>query len=208
MADDSRTSADQHASPPRGLLPLAGAIALFIVALIAVLVVGRAFRTSVEVPDVSNMSQAQAMSALKEAGLNGAEGSESLLTAYPPDWVVSQSPAPGTRVKAETTVTLSIANPAPDKPAPPPADAPEVAVPNVTGKPWTTATDELQKAGLQAYYVYSNSSPSVPMGNVIRQSPSGGAKAKKGATVTLTVSLSSEPNPELPNGELPPSASQ
>ena len=79
--------------------------------------------------------------------------------------------------KAEdgATVTLTV-SPGPD---------PNVTVPNVAGKSESAATSELKNAGLSVN-VQTQTSSTVPEGNVISQSVTG--TAKKGSAVTIVVS--------------------
>jgi beta-lactam-binding protein with PASTA domain/predicted Ser/Thr protein kinase len=62
----------------------------------------------------------------------------------------------------------------------------EVAVPPVVGQNVQVASAQLRDAGLQADIVRVTSSR--PDGEVLAQSPAGGARADEGSTVTLTVS--------------------
>ncbi|HYV15198.1 MAG TPA: Stk1 family PASTA domain-containing Ser/Thr kinase [Conexibacter sp.] len=59
-------------------------------------------------------------------------------------------------------------------------------VPRVVGQDAQSATAALHAAGFETDLVRTSSSS--PVDQVLRQDPAGGAKAKKGATVTLTVS--------------------
>jgi serine/threonine-protein kinase len=73
------------------------------------------------------------------------------------------------------------------------------AVPNVVGQSQSSATSALQSAG---FNVQATTQPSstVKTGDVISQSPSGGAKATAGSTVTIVVAKKQKPtNPNVPN---------
>jgi len=89
--------------------------------------------------------------------------------------VINSSPQEGNNVPANTLVTLFVST----------GQAP-VAVPNVVGQPQDQAESTLQAKGFHVN-VKSDSTSSLPAGQVISQSPSGGT-ASPGATVTITVS--------------------
>jgi eukaryotic-like serine/threonine-protein kinase len=89
--------------------------------------------------------------------------------------VINSSPQEGNNVPANTLVTLFVSQ----------GQAP-VAVPNVVGQPQDQAESTLQAKGFHVS-VKSDSTSSLPAGQVISQSPSGGT-APPGSTVTITVS--------------------
>lgn len=68
----------------------------------------------------------------------------------------------------------------------------EMEVPNVVGNSKAQASTKMNNAGLGYNFVYSYSN-SVPQGNIINQSISGGSKVAQGTTVTLTVSNGPRP---------------
>jgi len=92
-----------------------------------------------------------------------------------PNVVISSSPQEGNNVPANTLVTLFVSK----------GQAP-VAVPNVVGQQQTQADATLQANGFKVD-VKSDPTSSLPAGQVISQSPSGGT-APPGATVTIVVS--------------------
>jgi eukaryotic-like serine/threonine-protein kinase len=63
----------------------------------------------------------------------------------------------------------------------------QVSVPNVTGESEQAASARLRRVGLSVVPSLS-SSPSVASGRVIRQSPTGGSRANRGASVNIVVS--------------------
>ena len=89
--------------------------------------------------------------------------------------MINSSPQEGNNVPANTLVTLFVSQ----------GQAP-VAVPNVVGQPQDQAETALQAKGFHVS-VKSDSTSSLPAGQVISQSPSGGT-APPGSTVTITVS--------------------
>ena len=68
------------------------------------------------------------------------------------------------------------------------APSPTVIVPNVVGLTQAAATTSLTGAGLVVGTVTMASSPTVPAGNVISQTPGGGTSVAVGSAVNLTVS--------------------
>ena len=68
------------------------------------------------------------------------------------------------------------------------AAVPGVTVPDVVGDSQATATSTLEGAGF-VVDVQSTYSPTVPVGDVASQSPSGGVEAPAGSIVTIYVSL-------------------
>ncbi len=129
-------------------------------------------KEQVKVPDESGKPQADAILDLKNAGLR--YGITQQPSSKPAGTVVTQSPAPGTKVPKSTVVTLTIAV--------------GVAIPDVVGATQLTAKNQLTAAGL---------TPSVdtvivhdPGKNLRVQSQnpaSGGNPVPKGTTVTITV---------------------
>ena len=130
----------------------------------------------VSIPNVVGMTQANATSKLENAGF-----SVNVATSASDDVdkgnVIKQSDT-GTAKKGSTiTITVS-------------SGASSVEVPNVVGKTESDAGSALEKAGFK-YDVQPESSSTVAKGTVIRQSPSSGASAKKGDTITIFVSKGS-----------------
>ena len=127
----------------------------------------------VSIPNVVGMTQANATSKLESAGF-----SVNVTTSASDDVdkgnVIKQSDT-GTAKKGSTiTITVS-------------SGASSVQVPSVVGKTESDAGSTLEKAGFK-YDIQRESSSTVAKGNVIRQSPSSGASAKKGDTITIYVS--------------------
>ena len=70
----------------------------------------------------------------------------------------------------------------------PPAAPATVAVPTVTGQDEPTARAAIEGAGLVVGAVATEASPTVPVGQVIRSDPAGGAQVERGSAVNLAVS--------------------
>ena len=106
------------------------------------------------------------------------------------------------RMGWRSAVDLVVANPEQPASEPVPADAPEIAVPAVVGLIYGDAALKLQDAGFQVRPFYSNTTDK-PQGQVVAQKPKGGSKAQKGTVVEITISVSDQPNAELPGTDAP-----
>jgi beta-lactam-binding protein with PASTA domain len=128
--------------------------------------------TTIDVPDETGQSYDAAASELSNAGFKpqrvDVESNE------PPDTVVDQSPT-GQAAKG-STITLKVSK-----------GPTTTAVPDETGNDVGTAKADLQNAGFHVKVVQQTTTDEAQDGTVLRQSPSGGADAKPGDTVTLTV---------------------
>lgn len=141
---------------------------------------------AVEVPNLKNLKTVDAEKALRDLKLVPAASEPVHSTDVEPGRVVSQDPAPGTKLVEGDTVKYSVS-----------LGEETVSIPTVTGKTSEAASKELTNAGFTVK-VAEDYSSSVPQGKVISQSPSGGAAAAKGAEITITVSKGPE-QAEVPN---------
>ncbi len=134
----------------------------------------------VEVPDVVGMSQAEAEAALTAGGLkftaNQVENEDAETGT-----VLSQNPAAKEKVAKDSNVILEVAK-APD----------EETVPDVAGQNLQNAQAQLRAAGFKIAATKEAPSATVAAGLVISTDPGGGTTAKKGASVTITVSTGVE----------------
>jgi beta-lactam-binding protein with PASTA domain/predicted Ser/Thr protein kinase len=151
------------------------------------------------VPGVSGQSQSSAEAALTSAGLAVGTVIQHSSSTQSPGTVISQSPAGGASVPAGAKVNLTV------------AQAPtEATVPNVVGKSETLAAAALGGAGFAPRAANAPTSEEAKVGVVLKQSPAGGAHARKGATVTITVGvLGTQTGPTTtptttPTGATPP----
>ncbi|MBI5230849.1 MAG: PASTA domain-containing protein [Coriobacteriales bacterium] len=130
------------------------------------------------VPNVVGETEADAKSALEDAGL-----AEKVVSNYnssvPKGQVYSQTPSNGTLVAPGTSVSIHVS-----KGAPP---APEtVTVPNVIGDTQSQATSTLQGLGFK---VSVSQIASGTAGEVVGQAPQADAKEPKRSTVSIVVSV-------------------
>ena len=134
--------------------------------------------SKVDIPNVVGDSESSATSTLQEAGFNVTSTTRESDT-YDKGIVISYSPTGQAEKGSTITITVS-------------SGSKKISVPYVEGDSEQTAVNAIRNAGLSlgsTVYAYSNT---VPMGQVISSSPSGGASVSSGSTVTLTVSLGKE----------------
>lgn len=129
----------------------------------------------VTVPDVEGLRVEQALNELAQAGL------QSDVTRKSSDktqgQVLSQDPAPDTRVRDGRTVQLVVSK-----------GLALVQVPDLTGSTRREAASALEDVKLELGTVTEDSSDSVPPGEVISQSPSAGFEASQGAAIDVVIS--------------------
>jgi beta-lactam-binding protein with PASTA domain len=133
---------------------------------------------TVTVPGVIGLSRSEAVSVLRDAGLEARVRTVS--SREPRGTVIDQMPGEGAEVARNDTVLIEVAKP---PPAPP---AQRVEVPDVVGAEASAARSELRAAGLRVTTVQVASQE--PAGTVISQSPRSGVEVRKGALVRLRVS--------------------
>jgi 1A family penicillin-binding protein len=129
----------------------------------------------VSVPGVTGMSEGQATTAIRGAGLNPVVSYAYSSTAAK-GIVITQSPLAGTSVNSGSSVSVTVSQGA----------APQSSVPNVVGMGETAAKETLSAAGFTYKVVYSPTDAS-QVGIVISQFPGAGASAGPGSQVIITV---------------------
>jgi beta-lactam-binding protein with PASTA domain len=128
--------------------------------------------TTRPVPDVSGAGVQEARDVLEGAGLRVRV--RRVESDQPAGDVTGQDPAAGMEISARGLVTLTVS-----------AGPASTTVPDVVGKPGSTARQELEEAGLRVEIERVASSK--PAGTVIRQSPDAGVDVDDGALVSLQV---------------------
>jgi serine/threonine-protein kinase len=137
----------------------------------------------VHVPDLTGQSQSAAEAALTGAGLALGTVTKRTSSTQAPGTVISQSPSGGASVPAGGKVNLTV------------AQAPtEVSVPDVLGKSEALAAAALGSAGFTPKTMTTPTSEEAKVGVVLKQTPAPGARARKGATVTITVGVLATPS--------------
>ncbi|MHC4573584.1 MAG: PASTA domain-containing protein [Planctomycetota bacterium] len=136
----------------------------------------------VAVPNVLNMTEAQAEAALNGAGLNKGTVTTSYSETVPVGLVISSTPPAGTSVAYGSSVDLEISL----------GHAP-VTVPNVLSMTETQAEAALNGVGLVKGTVTTSYSETVPAGLVISSTPPAGTSVAYGSSVDLEISLGHAP---------------
>ncbi len=132
--------------------------------------------TQVEVPEVVGQSETEARGSLRAAGLHVGTVSKREEAGQTAGTVLSQLPSAGSAVRSGEAVSLVVAK-----------ASQEVAVPRVVGKKQERAEGELIGAGFVVKSSTRTVSSVAEVGLVLQQTPAGGTKAKRGATIKLTV---------------------
>jgi eukaryotic-like serine/threonine-protein kinase len=128
----------------------------------------------IAVPNVVGTPFPNAQSALEGAGFAVVRTDEA--SDQPKGEVTATDPQGGTSARQGTKVTVTVSK----GPA-------TMQVPNVTGRQRTEAVTLLQQAGFLITIVQQDVTDPSQDGLVLSQEPSGGQKAQKGASVTITV---------------------
>lgn len=128
-----------------------------------------------EVPDVVGKDVAQAKTDIEDAKLVFKEGPAKFDDRLPKGIVLSVDPKPGTSVKRDTTVTVTVSK----------GRAP-ITVPEVVGKNINDARAQLQALGLTVVEQYKDDDR--PKDEVIAQTPASGSGVENGAEIKLQVS--------------------
>ncbi|MHC3473380.1 Stk1 family PASTA domain-containing Ser/Thr kinase [Streptomyces sp. 7R007] len=133
-----------------------------------------------KVPPVLAKTQTQATQQLQKAGLDLGSVRHAYSDTVPRGAVISSDPAPGTRIRDNASVSLTV------------SDGPEtVRVPDVTGDGLAQARTRLKQQGLEPGMVTREFSDDVPKGSVISTDPAAGTKRHAGSAIALTVSKGS-----------------
>ena len=139
--------------------------------------------STVAVPNVVGLTQANADAAIVGAGLVVGSVITTNSNTVPTGDVISQAPGAGTNVAPGSAVTivvsLGVSVPV----------VPVVPVPDVAGLSQVNADAVIVGAGLVVGSVITTNSNTVPTGDVISQAPDAGANVAPGTAVTIVVSL-------------------
>ena len=139
----------------------------------------------VTVPDVTNLTEADAKNTLENRGFV-VDTSRQPSSNVPAGSVVSQAPSGGSSEPSGSIVTIVVATAPPQSTVTAPPQS-TVTVPNVGGDSEAAATNALTSAGLQITIQTQSTSQQSKDGIVLSQNPGGGTSAKKGTTVTVVV---------------------
>jgi beta-lactam-binding protein with PASTA domain len=146
---------------------------------------------NVSVPNVVNLAQAAAQTAITNAGLAVGTITQANSPTIAVGKVISQNPVSGASVAPGSSVALVISlGPA------------NVNVPNVVNLAQAAAQTAITNAGLVVGTVTQSNSPTVPVGSVISQNPVSGASVAPSTPVDLVVSLGPGGGPQPASIEL------
>jgi serine/threonine-protein kinase len=139
--------------------------------------------SQVTVPvNLVGMHETQAAQALEQLGLKPVVRKD--FSEKPAGIVFETTPPSGTDIRAGKTVYLYVS-----------AGQEPVKVPDVVGRPVKEAQAALRSAGLTPGTLQEDFNESIPKGEVISQSPTGGQSAEKQSPVTLVISKGPAPAP-------------
>ncbi|CAM2889630.1 Stk1 family PASTA domain-containing Ser/Thr kinase [Actinomyces slackii] len=142
---------------------------------------------AVVIPDVKNMSEAEAKKAIEDLGLVYARAETDVANdEVAIDHAVESNPAANSKVPAGSTVTVTFSG----------GSAMINDIPDVAGKSQTEARQILEDAGLTVGNSTSEDHPTVPKDHVIRTDPSKGP-VQRGSSVSLVLSTGETTVPDL-----------
>jgi eukaryotic-like serine/threonine-protein kinase len=144
----------------------------------------------VRVPDVTGQSESAAIDEIEAAGLLPAASDQE--SAQPEGQVIEQSPDSGAQVERGSTVTIIVSS----GPA-------EVAVPGLIGLTREQAAAALHDAGLSVAVSEVPTADPLNDGLVIRQSPTGGTRLRRGSSVTIFLGVFEQVFPPPSEPEMP-----
>ena len=138
---------------------------------------GKAQEKIVEVPSIVNLKLDAAEKVIEKEGLILQVVSSKYSETEPLDYILSQTPLPGEKVKTGTIIKAVISN-----------GSQNVSVPELTGKSFEDAISILDSIGLSLGDI-SEKEDSSAVGDILSQDPAPGTILPPGAPVKLTVSL-------------------
>ena len=144
-------------------------------------------KPEVAVPDLTNLTQAAAQTALADAGLLlGTPVTTETSATVPSGSVIRQDPVTGTKVAKGSSVSIVVSSGTPTPSPSPSPSASGVSVPNVYGMDSASAESQLAAFGFGVTY-RQKAGTGQPPGTVVRTVPDTGAIAPAGSTVLLVV---------------------
>ena len=148
----------------------------------------------IAIPDVTGKNEHDAILAIRQKGLEPGVLAHMPDAQFPAGTVLAQDPGPHATGAERPTISLLIADPEP-------AESPEFAMPDETGKLYSQVAAEFEKAGLHA-----ESMPAAPVGSqvalttetrpgiVIAQTPATGKKVDAATRIVLFVTVPAKPD--------------
>ncbi len=145
-------------------------------------------RGVVEVPDIVGEELVDARQIIKGKRLNIKVINYLYNSEYPNGTIISQQPAPGQKRRVNTEVEVVVSK------------GPQlVRVPNLVGKNQLEAELILEETGLTLGEILVDSSPEFPEGVVIKQLPDKNTQIEHGASVSITLNVTSANLVRIPN---------
>lgn len=135
----------------------------------------------IDVPDVTNMTQSDAVKKLIKEGFTVGEPKTEKSDEVDAGKVISQDPKGGSKAPKGSEVTLTISE-----------GSDLIAVPSFVGMSLETARARAEREGLTLTQSGSENSNQVAKDCIISQSPAAGTEVQKGSTVTYVISLGQE----------------
>ncbi len=148
---------------------------------------------TVMIPQVLNLTQSKAVTALDSAGLSVAQVKPEASATVPKGQATRTSPIAGTSVQRSSGVTLFVSS---GPPASKTTTTGQVSVPNVVGNTQATAQSTLTDQNL-TYTIKTVTTNTATAGTVMTQSPVAGTKVASGASVTLTIAQAANQVPNV-----------
>ncbi|MDD5952459.1 MAG: Stk1 family PASTA domain-containing Ser/Thr kinase [Oscillospiraceae bacterium] len=133
-------------------------------------------KTMIDIPDVKNYKQSDAVTTLERAGFATKIEEQESETVEKGN-VIKTDPAAGQKAPKDSTITVYVSSGKKKEP-----------VPSVVGESLESAKSKLQSAGFTIGDISYDNSDSITEGNVISTDPAGGSQAEKGSAVNLVVS--------------------
>ena len=185
---EERTPAYSTKKTRKGLSPkarrtLTAAVLIALLAVIGAVALPKLLNSkTVAVPNVTDMSYAQAKTTLTDRGLKIKKGTSIASDDVEKGKVAAQDPSAGDQVKKGTTVTVNLSK----------GDS-NGEVPNLVGQTYDSSTrDIIDAAGFNLGDVTYAYSDSYDKGEIMSQTPSAGSKAEEGSDIDLVVSKGSK----------------
>jgi serine/threonine-protein kinase len=138
------------------------------------------------VPDLTNLTQTDAQTALAAAGLRLGVVTLEQSTTVPSGQVIRQDPSADVAVTKGSTVNIVVSSGSPSPSPSPSPTASMVTIPNVYGMDSTSATDTLMAEGF-GVKVKMKGGTGQPAGTVVSVVPDAGTAAPSGSTVLLII---------------------
>ena len=128
------------------------------------------------VPMLQGLTPEAAINLIQKSPLRVAPIIEVFDATVPKGYVISAKPSVGTKVKRNTTITLTVSK-----------GVEQVALASYIGKSGEQALNELTEAGFKVTSTYAFNETRLA-GEVVSQTPAGGGTANKGGAVSLVIS--------------------